>query len=69
MPITKKDKRRICILCRKREKREGSLFCEECSKEDVFVKIKALRDSKEYKEGWIAVGMPKHYGKLRDNLE
>jgi len=59
-----KSRYRICILCKRREKRPGSLFCKRCGIKGVFIKIKALRDSKDYKQGWITVGMIQHPGRL-----
>ena len=54
----------ICIICKKRKKRLRSLFCAVCKDKDIFIKIKALRESKDYKEGWLGVGYPQHHGRL-----
>jgi len=62
--MTEREKYFMCILCKRRKKRRGSLFCKKCSKEGVFIKIKALRESKDYKRGWIATGMPQRGGRL-----
>jgi len=51
-----------CILCKKRE-RDGTLFCGVCAKKGIFTKLKAFRDSDDYKKGWISGG-PYNYGKL-----
>ena len=64
MPFTKKPTKKICIICNKRKRRPGSLFCKTCSKKEVFIKIKALRESKDFKEGWIGTG-PNNYGRLK----
>ncbi|HUU88280.1 MAG TPA: hypothetical protein VMX17_11070 [Candidatus Glassbacteria bacterium] len=65
MSLTKKPPRKsdYCMICNKRKRRTGSLFCLTCSYKDIFVKIKALRDSPEYKQGWIGCG-PYNYGRL-----
>lgn len=54
----------MCIICKRRKKRKGSLFCKKCSKKGVFIKIKALRESKDYKSGGINIGMPQRWGRL-----
>lgn len=53
-----------CIICKHRKKRKGSLFCKKCSTKGVFIKIKALRDSQDYKHGWMPTGMPQRGGRL-----
>lgn len=62
--IKKQDRKRICIICKKRKKQRSSLFCKVCVKKDIFVKIKALRESQDYKEGWINTGMQQKWGRL-----
>jgi len=65
MPFIKKhDPKRTCIICKKRKKKQGSLFCKNCGQKSVFIKIKALRDSRDYKQGWITTGMPQKWGRL-----
>ena len=54
----------MCILCKRKKKRKGSLFCKKCSEKGVFIKIKALKDSKDYQRGWINIGMPQRGGRL-----
>jgi hypothetical protein len=56
-----------CILCKKRERIPSSLFCEECLKKDIFVKIKAFKKSGFYKKGFNRGSS--HYGKLKNNVE
>ena len=60
MALNKYTKR--CIVCKKKDKREGSLFCFKCKDKDVFVKIKAFRESPEFRVG-IYPGRPR-YGRL-----
>lgn len=66
MTLPKRKRNKICIMCGKRKKRENSFFCEVCAKEDIFIKIKALRESQEYKDGWMNTGQKMHYGKLHE---
>lgn len=61
--IKKLPEQKLCIVCDDRKRKPGSLFCGTCSKKGVFTKIKAIRDSEDYKQGWIGYG-PYHYGKL-----
>jgi len=63
-PNRSKQKYLICIICKKRKKRKGSLFCRTCCKKGVFIKINALRESRDYQEGWINVGIPQRGGRL-----
>lgn len=42
----------LCIVCKKKPKTERSLFCRTCFKKDVFTKIKAFRESEEFKRGY-----------------
>ncbi len=53
-----------CIICKHRKKQKGSLFCKKCSHKGVFIKIAALKESKEYKGRWMTIGMPQHPGRL-----
>jgi len=53
-----------CIVCLKNKRKDDSLFCEPCSKKDIFIKMKAFRKSKEFR-----LGIQKHmrgdnYGRL-----
>lgn len=64
MPFTKQKPDKICIICRKRERTLGSLFCRTCFRRPFLVKINALRESREYKEGWVNTGAAYHYGRL-----
>lgn len=41
-----------CIVCRAKDKRQGSLFCKNCLEKDIFVKIKSWKYAPEYKSGW-----------------
>lgn len=63
MSLIKKPAPKLCVICNDRKRTSGSLFCRTCSKKGVFTKIKALRESEDYKQGWIGCG-PYHYGKL-----
>ena len=66
MPFHKNPAQIACILCKKRKKRIGSLFCGTCSRKGAFIKINALKKSKEYKQGWL--GYPRNYGRLPKRL-
>ena len=58
---------KICIMCKKREKRPKSLFCHTCSQKECFEKIEAFRKSEEYTKGLVRV--KQSYGKLPTLLE
>ena len=66
MPYNKKPDKayRFCIICKKKKRHQNSLFCNPCSKKSVFIKIEALRKSRDYKQGWITAGMQQHPGRL-----
>ena len=68
MALNPKNPKKICIICKKRKKRLHSLFCAVCKDKDVFIKIEALRRSKEYTEGWLTTGMPQRGGRLPQRL-
>ncbi len=53
---------KMCIVCRKRAKRKGSLFCNICFESRSFEsKFTAFQKSKEFVSG---VGGKKMYGRL-----
>lgn len=64
MPFPKTKPSKICVICKLRKRTPGSLFCRTCFKRPFLVKIKAIRESKEYKEGWVTTGAAYHYGRL-----
>lgn len=51
-----------CIRCGKRN-RTTYLFCSPCSQKNVFIKINAFRNSKEYKYGFLS---DTTYGRARE---
>lgn len=54
-----------CVVCKKKDKKEDSLFCEKCSKKDFWVKFNAFKYSKEYRYG-TKQNMPNHYGRTNE---
>ena len=40
-----------CIVCRKRKKRKGSLYCKTCSRKSFAAKFTAFQNSHEFKFG------------------
>jgi len=40
-----------CIICRKRPKNYGSLFCPTCFKKSLWIKLRAFQNSKEFAWG------------------
>lgn len=69
MSFVKPKEKKMCIICRKRKKEKGSLFCKKCSHKDIFTKIKFFRKSAEYKGGWLNLGEGYHYGKLHEHTK
>ncbi len=65
MPMIKsKGKHLICMICKRRKRyKHGAFFCRKCSTKGIFIKIKAFKESKEYKEGRVT-GMRQRGGRL-----
>jgi len=56
------NKHLLCIICKKRKRTEGSLFCRTCFKRPMGIKFKALSELKD-REGWMNLGKV-NYGRL-----
>ncbi len=58
------NKHLLCIVCKKRKRTNGSLFCRTCFKKSIAIKFKALSQLKD-REGWMNLG-DVNYGRLPD---